>query len=71
MFRGDKDMRKKLVALSLALIVLAAVAGGYIVGGLSAYARYQQSSVASQEHFGGQAPVHICVKTPPAAFSAY
>lgn len=71
MFRGNKDMRKKLVVLSLALVVLAALAGGYVAGGLNAYARYQQSSVASQEHCGGQAPVHICVKTPLAAFSAY
>ncbi len=64
-------MRKKLVMLFLVLAFLASLAGGYVVGGLRAYARYQQSSVASQEHCGGQSPVHICVKTPLAVFSAY
>lgn len=41
------------------------------MGGLRAYARYQQNSLASQEHCGGQAPVHICVRTPSDIFSAY
>lgn len=64
-------MRKKLVVLVLILVLLVGLAAGYVVSGLNAYARYQQSSVASQEHCGGQAPVHICVKTPLATFSAY
>lgn len=64
-------MRKKLVVLFLILAFLMSLAGGFVVGGLNAYARYQQSSVDSQEHCGGQAPVHICVKFPLATFSAY
>lgn len=64
-------MRKKLVLLVLILAFLVSLAGGYVVGGLRAYARYQQSSMASQEHCGGQSPVHICVRTPLALFSAY
>src|SRR5258708_13985035 len=64
-------MRKKLVVLFLVLAALVSMASGYVVGGLNAYARYQQSNLASQQHCGGQAPVHICVVTPPNIFSAY
>lgn len=64
-------MRKKFVVLALILTSLVSLAGGYVTGGLHAYGRYQQNSMASQEHCGGQTPVHICVKTPLALFSAY
>lgn len=64
-------MRRKLVVLLLTLLILSALAGGYVVGGLRAYARYQQSSLANEEHCGGQSPVHICVQTPSDVFSAY
>ena len=64
-------MRKKLVVLVLVLTLLVSLASGYVANGLNAYARYQQNSVASQEHCGGQAPVHICVITPLDTFSAY
>lgn len=64
-------MRNKLVVLVLILAFLVSLASGYVVNGLNAYARYQQNSVANQEHCGGQAPVHICVKTPLDTFSAY
>ena len=64
-------MRKKLVMLFLILAALVSLAGGYVVGGLHAYASYQQSNVANQEHCGGQSPVHICVMTPFNVFSAY
>ncbi len=64
-------MHKKLVVLFLALGVLMSLSGGYVVGGLYAYSRYQQNNLAIQEHCGGQAPVHICVKAPSALFSAY
>ncbi|HET8843042.1 MAG TPA: hypothetical protein VFN35_16385 [Ktedonobacteraceae bacterium] len=67
----SNTMRKKLVVLLLILLVLVSLAGGYVVGGLQAYARYQQSSAANQEHCGGQDPVHICVRTPLDVFSAY
>lgn len=71
MFRGDKNMRKRLIALALVLAFLVSLAFGYVVNGLNAYARFQQSNVANQEHCGGQAPVHICVMTPLDTFSAY
>src|SRR6266436_2607786 len=64
-------MGKKLAILLLALSVLIGFSGWYIVGGIQAYSRYQQSSIASQEHCGGLSPVHICVQAPPAIFSAY
>lgn len=64
-------MRKKLIVLALILALLGGLASGYIINGLSAYARFQQSSTANQEHCGGQAPVHICVRTPLDTFSAY
>ena len=64
-------MGKKLTVLLLTLTVLTGFSAWFIVGGIQAYSRYQQSSVASQEHCGGQSPVHICVQTPPTLFSAY
>src|SRR6266568_1523748 len=64
-------MGKKLTILLLTLVVLAGLSGGYVVGGLSAYSRYQQSGLANQEHCGGQLPVHICVQAPAAIFSAF
>src|SRR5271169_4566235 len=64
-------MRKKLVGLAFILVFLVSLASGYVVNGLNAYARFQQNSVANQEHCGGQAPVHICVMTPLDTFSAY
>ncbi len=64
-------MGKKLAILLFTLTVLVGLSGWYIVGGIQAYASYQQSSIASQEHCGGQSPVHICVEAPPAIFSAY
>lgn len=64
-------MGKKLVVLLLTLAVLAVLSGGYVVGGLQAYARLQKDSLADSEHCGGQSPVHICVKAPPAVYSAF
>src|SRR5579883_1185892 len=64
-------MRKKLVLLILILTFLGSLASAYVITGLNAYARYQQVSLANQEHCGGQAPVHICVIIPLATFSAY
>ena len=64
-------MPRKLTTLLLTLVVLVGLSGGFVVGGLQAYSRYQQSSVATQEHCGGQPPVHICVQTPTAIFSAF
>src|SRR5215469_485765 len=61
-------MGKKLAVLFLTLTLLSGFSGWYIATGIRAY---QQSSIASQEHCGGQPPVHICVKPPPAIFSAY
>ena len=62
-------MGKKLAVLFLTLMLLSGFSGWYIATGIRAY---QQSSIASQEHCGGQPPVHICVvQAPPAIFSAY
>ena len=64
-------MRIKLTILLLTLVVLTGLSGSYVVGGLQAYTRYQQSSFANQEHCGGQPPVHICVHAPAMIFSAF
>jgi hypothetical protein len=64
-------MLRKLMILLLTLVALVGLSGGYVVGGLQAYLRYQQSSLANQEHCGGQAPVHVCVHAPAAIFSAF
>src|SRR6266581_3656405 len=64
-------MGKKAAILLLTMVVLTGLSGWYIVGGMQAYTRYQQSSIASQEHCGGQSPVHICVMAPSEIFSAY
>ena len=64
-------MGKKAAILLLTMMVLTGLSGWYIVGGIQAYSRYQQSSIASQEHCGGQSPVHICVQSPSEIFSAY
>ena len=64
-------MGKKVAFLLLTMMVLIGLSGWYIVGGIQAYSRYQQSSIASQEHCGGQSPVHICVQSPSEIFSAY
>ena len=64
-------MGKKAAILLLTMMVLTGLSGWYIVGGMQAYSRYQQSSIASQEHCGGQSPVHICVQSPSEIFSGY
>src|SRR5205823_12908344 len=64
-------MGKKAAILLLTMIVLIGLSGWYVIGGMQAYSRYQQSSIASQEHCGGQSPVHICVQSPLEIFSAY
>ena len=64
-------MGKKVAILLLTLMVLTGLSGWYIIGGIQAYSRYQQSSIANQEHCGGQSPVHICVQSPSEIFSSY
>jgi hypothetical protein len=64
-------MGKKVATLLLTMMVLMGLSGWYVVGGIQAYSRYQQSNIASQEHCGGQSPVHICVQSPLEIFSAY
>ena len=64
-------MGKKAVILLLTMIVLIVFSGWYVLGGIQAYSRYQQSRIAIQEHCGGQSPVHICVQSPVEIFSAY
>src|SRR5690348_16947327 len=62
-------MGKKLAILLLTLTGLAGISGGYVVGGLQAYSRYQQN--VGQQRCGGQKPVHVCVQAPSELFSAY
>jgi hypothetical protein len=64
-------MGKKVAILLLTMMVLTGLSGWYIIGGIQAYSRYQQSSIANQEHCGGQSPVHICVQSPSEIFSSY
>jgi hypothetical protein len=68
---ADVQMGKKLVIMLLTLTVLIGFSGWYIVGGIQAYSRYQQSNIANQQHCGGQLPVHICVQAPSTIFGAY
>lgn len=67
----DNQLGKKLVILFITMMVLIGLSGSYIAGGIQAYSRYQQSNIATQEHCGGQSPVHICVQTPAEILSAY
>lgn len=64
-------MGKKLAILLVALSAVSAISSGFVAMGMRAYSNYQQNSLASQEHCGGQSPVHICVVTPLDVFSAY
>ncbi len=63
-------MGKKLIFL-LTLTALTTFSAIYVVGGMQAYSRYQQSGLANEEYCGGQSPVHICIRSPQAIFSAY
>jgi hypothetical protein len=64
-------MSKKYIILLFILVVLILLSSVYVVGGTQAYSRYRQSSLAQKEYCGGQAPVRVCVRTPPAIFSAF
>ena len=64
-------MRIRLIILLLVLVALAVLSSGYVVGGLQAYSRLQQDSIANAEHCGGQSPVHICVRAPADIYSAF
>jgi hypothetical protein len=65
-------MGKKLIILFLTIGVLSGLSGFYVVDGLQAYTRLQQSKLALAEHCGGQVPVYICVQVPATAiFSAF
>ncbi len=64
-------MGKKLIILLLVVAGLASASAVYVSGGLQAYARYQQASLADQHHCGGLLPVRVCVRAPAALFSAF
>jgi hypothetical protein len=64
-------MRVKGLLLILTFLVVTGISAGYVAGGLQAYARFQQASIATQDHCGGQAPIHICVQAPGTIFSAF
>ena len=63
-------MGKKILFL-LTFAALTAFSVFYVVDGMQAYSRYQQSSMANEEHCGGQSPVRVCVRSPQAVFSAF
>lgn len=63
-------MGKKILFL-LTLAALIVFSFFYVAGGMQAYSRYRQSSLANEEHCGGQSPVRICVRSPQAVFSAF
>lgn len=64
-------MGRKLIMLIFILLALSGLTAAYVVGGTQAYSRYQQSHIATQRHCADQAPVHICVVSPAALFSAF
>jgi hypothetical protein len=68
--KADDHMGKKMIFL-LTLTALTVFSAIYVVGGMQAYSRYQQSSLANEEYCGGQPPVRICVRSPQAIFSAF
>lgn len=56
----------------LAIVVLLILFSGFFVfGGTRAFTRYQQAQLENQQHCSGQSPVHICVQSPTALFSAF
>lgn len=61
-------MGRKVIVLSLAVMVLFGLSAGYVAGGIQAYSHYSQDN---QEHCGGQVPVHVCVQVPSSIFSAF
>jgi hypothetical protein len=64
-------LSRKSVLLFCTLLTLLMLSGAYVVGGMQAFSRFQQNTLANQQHCGGQAPVHICVLSPSAIFSAF
>ncbi|GAC1427164.1 MAG: hypothetical protein PVS3B3_11790 [Ktedonobacteraceae bacterium] len=64
-------MNKQVISLIFVVLVLAVLAGVYVVDGTQVYLRYQQTNTAKQKQCGDQAYVHICVLVPKTVFSAY
>lgn len=64
-------MGKKTFFLIFVVVMLTGLSTAYVVVGAQAYSRYQQVTLAKQQQCGGQAPVHVCVLSPQAIFSAY
>src|ERR1700738_1039370 len=62
------NIGRKITILVFAVLDLIGLSGECIVGGIAAYSHYSQDS---QEHCGGQSPVHICVQAPSRIFSAF
>src|SRR5690349_11464445 len=69
--RQKKLMGKKHIFLLITFAVLIVASGAYVVGGTQVYSRYQQNALAKEQFCGGQDPVHICLHTPAAIFSAF
>lgn len=64
-------MGKKLIVLFSIFTLLTVLSVAYVVVGTQAYTHYQQVTLANQRHCADQAPVHICINSPSALYSAF
>ena len=64
-------MRKKLIVLFSIFTLLTVLSVTYVVVGTQAYTHYQQVTLANQRHCAEQTPVHICINSPLALYSAF
>ena len=71
MLQSRLRVKRVYVLLFFVLTALLVGSGVYVTMGMQAFSRYQQNMQASQQHCGGQLPVHVCVRAPTAIFSAF
>jgi hypothetical protein len=71
MLQSRLRVERAYILLFFVLAALLVGSGLYITAGMQAFSRYQQNMQASQQHCGGQLPVHVCVRAPTAIFSAF
>jgi hypothetical protein len=64
-------MSKRFMILLLTFVVLLVLAVSYVLVGLEAYASYEKGIMEGMIHCGGEPPVRVCVRVPPAVFSAF
>lgn len=71
MLQSRSRVGRAYIFLFSVLVALLVGTGVYITMSLEAFSRYQQNMQASEQHCGGQSPVHVCVRAPTAIFSAF